>query len=159
MSCNGVNSGNVQQEDSSRVITGTKADTDSLSAKHKVQEQAPDVKTKILGTWALAGMENASFVIEKDSISYPETFTSYKYSIFNDSIKIAYDDYVGSFSIEMKGLDTLIMKGDEQQIYSNGIITSLAVLSSRSRETDNSASIFFFSLSLKRSSLILFFSI
>ncbi len=35
----------------------------------------------------------------------------------NDSLKIKYDDYEGSFLIKMKGKDTLILSGDEEQVY------------------------------------------
>ena len=91
-------------------------DTNLAGAKNtiQVQQEDKDWTRKILGAWALNGSENATFVIEKKKISYPETFTSYKYSILKDSIRIIYDDYSENYLIKMYGSDTLILIGDEE---------------------------------------------
>ncbi len=72
---------------------------------------------KVIGTWNFIGDENASLVIESDSIYYPEKFRSFKYRVTNDVMHIKYDDYVSAFLIEMKGADTLVLKGNEVQTY------------------------------------------
>ena len=72
---------------------------------------------KILGIWGIVGDENASFDIQKNKFFYPESSKSYKYKIVNDSLKIKYDDYEGAFLIKMKGKDTLVLIGDEEQTY------------------------------------------
>ena len=123
LSCTDTNGTKQQSEISSdSVSTVTKislTDTNVAGKKTSIQTREPsnDLATRILGTWALIGGENASFVIEKKAINYPETFTSYKYSLINDSIKIRYDDYIGSYLLRMKGPDTLILSGDEEQVY------------------------------------------
>ncbi len=95
------------------VDTTTKAVKDTVI---KLQTDN-DWENKIVGTWAFVGDDNAAFVIEKKKIYYPETFTSYKYSLEKDSIKIKYEDYTGVFLMKMKGSDTLILIGDEEQVY------------------------------------------
>lgn len=69
------------------------------------------------GNWALLGDDNTSFVIEKKKITYPSTFKSYPYAVKGDSVKIRYDDYEGSFRVTMRGRDTLVLTGDEAQVY------------------------------------------
>jgi hypothetical protein len=86
---------------------------DSIAKEKIINPRA----NKILGTWALVGMDNASFVIETKKIMYPETFSSYNYSHVGDSLKIKYDDYEGNFLLKMKGSDTLMLVGDEEQVY------------------------------------------
>lgn len=122
ISCNDTNSASESQIINDSVNTKRQsvvADTSNVVIKDTIKRSQPksDLANNILGTWALVGMENASFVIEKKKITYPETFTSYKYSLVNDSIKIKYDDYTGSYLIKMNGSDTLILVGDEQQIF------------------------------------------
>lgn len=75
------------------------------------------LNNKMMGVWAFAGSDNASFVIEKDSIYYPGSFTSFKYLLVKDSIKIEYEGNAESFFVKMKGPDTLILKGDKEQVY------------------------------------------
>ena len=123
LSCNNIKSSkqDLPISDSLNVTKQTVSrDTNSISTpikNYKKEESKNDLKDKILGTWALIGIEDASFVIEKKKINYPETFTSYKYSIDQDSIKIKYDDYVGSYLIKFRGEDTLVLIGDEEQVY------------------------------------------
>jgi hypothetical protein len=72
---------------------------------------------RILGIWAFVGDENASFVIEKDKITYPDHNASYKYVIANDSIHIKFDGFDGNYLVRTKGMDPLVLTGDEQQVY------------------------------------------
>ncbi|WEK35401.1 MAG: hypothetical protein P0Y53_23155 [Candidatus Pseudobacter hemicellulosilyticus] len=88
-----------------------------IAADSLPDNKADNLNNKVLGTWALLGEENATFVIEKKKINYPETFTSYNYSISKDSIHIKYDDYTGSYLIKFKGADTMVLLGDEEQVY------------------------------------------
>lgn len=116
LSGNGFNSASESQIINDSVNTKKQsvvADTSNIVIKDTIKRPQPksDLANNILGTWALAGMENVSFVIEKKKITYPETFTSYKYSLINDNIKIKYDDYTGSYLIKMNGSDTLILIG------------------------------------------------
>lgn len=113
-SCNDTNSLSQSQIVNDSVNTKKRSVTTGTMQKPQLKS---DLANKILGAWALVGMENTSFVIEKKEITYPETFTSYKYSLVNDSIKIKYDDYTGNYFIKMNASDTLILVGDEQQTY------------------------------------------
>jgi hypothetical protein len=98
-----------EQKDSQR--TTTSKDRPSL------KEVTDELAAGILGTWAMVGMENASFVIETNNIVYPESSASYRYSLVNDTLKIQYDDYVGSFAIKLKNKDTMLLSGTEEQVY------------------------------------------
>jgi hypothetical protein len=80
---------------------------------HSPAAAMPDV----LGVWAGPADENASFVIKEGSIYYPDHFKEYKYKLEHDSIKIEYGDYEGAFAIKMNGTDTLILSGDERQVF------------------------------------------
>ena len=92
------------------------ADTNATKSD-QIQQVSNTLANSILGIWASVGEENASFVIEKNKIEYPDTFTSYTYSLVGDSIKINYDDYVGSYFVKTIGNDTLILRGNEEQVY------------------------------------------
>jgi hypothetical protein len=72
---------------------------------------------RIIGTWVPAGMENASFVIEKNKIFYPEEFESYEYLLSGDSLKIKYDENEFSFQVKLNGADTLILTMDEEEVF------------------------------------------
>jgi hypothetical protein len=74
-------------------------------------------RDRILGIWVAVGEENATFVIGKDSIEYPDQNLSYKYRLIGDSMHIHYDGYDGNYSVTMKGGDTLVLTGDERQVY------------------------------------------
>ena len=120
LSCNDSSTGKSEaSKDSLNTIKSVLDTSINNVMKDSLPNQKPgnELANKILGTWALTGMENASFVIEKKKISYTETFTSYKYSLEGDSIKIKYDDYTGSYLVKLKGADTLILTGDEEQVY------------------------------------------
>lgn len=88
-----------------------------VSKSDTISPQTGLISEKILGIWGLVGDENSNFDIQKNKITYTELFKSYKYKIVNDSLKIKYDDYEGAFLITMKGKDTLILSGDEEQVY------------------------------------------
>lgn len=75
------------------------------------------ISDRILGIWAAIGDENATFVIDKSKITYPDQNASYEYTLVNDSMHIKFDSYDGNYLVKMKSLDTLILVGDEQQIY------------------------------------------
>ena len=76
-----------------------------------------DMRDKILGIWSFVGDENATFVIAKDKITYPDKNASYKYILRNDSILIKFDGFDGNYLVKTRGADTLILKGDEEQVY------------------------------------------
>lgn len=71
----------------------------------------------ILGVWKLTGEENSSFVIEEKEIVYPDFNSNYKYEVKGDSLKIKFQGYEGAYQIEFNGPDTLILIGDEKQVY------------------------------------------
>ena len=57
-------------------------------------------------------------MLDRNTIYYPETEGRYKYKIIGDSLKITYDDYIQSLFFKLKGKDTLMLKGvDEDNIY------------------------------------------
>ena len=85
--------------------------------KDTINVKPKDLSEKISGAWGLVGEENATFLIEKNKIYYPETVTSYDYQLTDDYIKVNYDGYVGTYLIEMKGEDTLVLKDEEEQTY------------------------------------------
>ena len=79
-----------------------------------------DTSSNIIGIWVVSTSQtgNASFIVETDTIYYPETYERYKYRVAGDSIKIDYEDYIQSLFFKLKGKDTLILKGDhENHIY------------------------------------------
>lgn len=120
LSCNDSSTGESGATKDSVIAVKSVLDTsinNVLKDSLPKQEPGNELANKILGTWALIDMENTSFVIEKKKISYPETFTSYKYSLVGDSLKIKYDGYTGSYLVRMSGADTLILTGDEEQVY------------------------------------------
>lgn len=98
------------RNDTAQHITITK----DASQKEIVNDS---IGNKILGIWALVGMENASFIIEKKKITYPETNASYKYFLVKDSMRIKFDGYDGNYLVKTRGADTLVLVGDEEQIY------------------------------------------
>lgn len=75
------------------------------------------IRDKILGIWAAVGDENATFVIDKDKITYPDQNASYKYTLVNDSMHIKFNGYDGHYLIKTRGSDSLILVGYEQQVY------------------------------------------
>lgn len=74
-------------------------------------------KDRILGVWTALGEENATFVIGPDSITYPDQNRSFRYAFTGDSLHIRFDEYEGHYSVAKIGPDTLIMMGDERQVF------------------------------------------
>jgi hypothetical protein len=74
-------------------------------------------KSNILGIWAADGDDNATFIIDKDSMIYPDHGASFAYRLVNDSLYVKYVDYTGRYLVTTKGSDTLILKGDEQEVF------------------------------------------
>lgn len=120
--CN--NQGNQQKGIVKNAVISRKNDSVRISSKgaESSRKEATNGKSnalraKILGIWAFVGDENATFVIENDKITYPDHDASYKYVIENDSIHIKFDGYEGNYLVKTKGMDTLVLVGDEQQVY------------------------------------------
>jgi hypothetical protein len=97
--------------------TKTLKDTVTTVLKLDTLQQKGTINDKLLGFWALLDDENASFEIKKGKIFYPEFSKSYKYQIIGDSMKIKYDDYEDMFAFKMRGIDTLVLTGDDEQVY------------------------------------------
>lgn len=95
-----------------KVDRGDKKD-DSVIKQHQL------INEHIKGLWVLVGDEtgNVSLDIKSDSIYYPDSFKSYKYTIIGDSIKIYFSDFVGSYLVEMKGADTMFFNGEQKEKY------------------------------------------
>jgi hypothetical protein len=75
------------------------------------------LKDKLIGIWAFTGDENPSFVIDQKKITYPDQDKKYSYVLQGDSIHIKYDGYYGNYLVKTRGADTLVLKGDEEQVY------------------------------------------
>jgi hypothetical protein len=71
----------------------------------------------LLGIWAAVGEENASFVIDGKKITYPDSFKSFPYFLNKDTLTIQYDDYQLKSLVRLRSPDTLIMIGDEKQLF------------------------------------------
>jgi hypothetical protein len=119
MSCNTVGSKPDNFVDSPNNLK--KSDTIIRSGFEKdssVKAPVENILNKqILGIWAFVGDVNATFIIAKDTISYPDQNKSFKYLLTHDSLYIKFDGYDGSYLIKMKNIDTMILTGDEVQIY------------------------------------------
>jgi hypothetical protein len=74
-----------------------------------------DIGNKLLGIWTDGGSTNASFVIKKDSIFYVDQFTSYKYELNGDSIKIKYPEMIYTGKIRLLK-DSLFLESDGETI-------------------------------------------
>lgn len=103
-------------------VTVSHSDTIKISKIDSGQKTSSTINNSVIGIWWDVKGDNpsASFEIQKDKMYYPELFKSYKYKVVNDSLKIKYDDYEGSFLVRMKGNATLILVGDEEQKYYRG---------------------------------------
>lgn len=88
--------------------------TDDDASAH---DQKTQLKTKIKGYWAAVGDENVSFVITDSSVFYPDHMGTYKYRLTRDSLRIRYDDFTGAYLVKMRGDDTLILTGTEQEVF------------------------------------------
>lgn len=100
----------VSKKDTPRITTVTKDTSRKEAINHAVSD-------KIVGIWAFVGDENATFVIAKDKITYPDQNASYRYVLKNDSIHIKFDGYDGNYLVKTIGTDTLVLAGDDQQVY------------------------------------------
>ncbi|MBS1664785.1 MAG: hypothetical protein JST68_27310 [Bacteroidetes bacterium] len=78
---------------------------------------AAPIEVRMLGTWAAIGEPNATFVITKDSIFYPDHNKTYKYVLSHDSMHIQFDDYDGDYLVKMRGKDTLVLMEGEPNVY------------------------------------------
>ncbi|MBS1600422.1 MAG: hypothetical protein JST75_19490 [Bacteroidetes bacterium] len=94
------------------MITESFAQTSSEKGNNKTIS-----KDQILGTWAAEGQQNATFVIQKNKIFYPDQNASYKYDLSNDHIKIKYDGFDGEYIVIKQSADTLVFLGNEKQVY------------------------------------------
>jgi hypothetical protein len=105
-SCNA----SIKQEKTVAVIDSTNYETKQANSVH-----TQDIANKILETWVDGSSENASFVIKKDSIIYADQFTSYKYELNGDSIKIKYPEmtYAGKVSF-LK--DSLVLESEGEMV-------------------------------------------
>jgi hypothetical protein len=65
--------------------------------------------SSILGIWAALDDANATFVISKDSINYPDHGATYKYELDGDQLHIKFDGFVESCLVRMRGADTLLL--------------------------------------------------
>jgi hypothetical protein len=114
--CNGDGSTNGVTD--STVVPNSipgKVEKDTTRNTETTDKSAKTIREKMLGFWSLVGEENASFEIKNDKLYYPEHFKSYRYLMKEDSIRIKYDDYEGVFFVKMKGMDTLILSGDDDE--------------------------------------------
>lgn len=120
IACNSVSSQRKESiSDTVKTSTGNIPKPDSLTnnATQKEVVNNNSIRDKILGIWAFVGDENATFVIDKDKITYPDQNASYKYFLTNDSLHIKFDGYDGNYLVKARGADTLVLVGDEQQVY------------------------------------------
>ena len=92
--------------------------SDSL-ARDTTRKETGDhgLKDKIIGIWAAVGDENATFVIDQKKITYPDQDKKYSYVLLGDSIHIKFDGYDGNYLVSTRGSDTLVLKGDDEQVY------------------------------------------
>jgi hypothetical protein len=83
----------------------------------KKSKDTQQIVSAIFGIWAITGDENATFVITKDKITYPDQNASYNYVFKNDSLHIKFDGYDGNYLLKSRGPDTIVLIGDEKQVY------------------------------------------
>ena len=67
---------------------------------------------QLLGAWTDGSSENASFAIDKDSIFYVDALTSYRYTLKEDSLIIAFPGRNFSSNVKFRG-DTLMINDPE----------------------------------------------
>jgi len=108
IACNsGQNTAAVQD---SLATTGTTKKITKAISQNENTEQSK--LANILGVWTDGSSENASFDIRKDSIYYVDPFSTYKYSLTDDSIKIFYPDWTFTGEIHLSK-DTLIIASED----------------------------------------------
>ena len=112
------NHGEKSAEDTINVLKSDTPNHASLrtDTSHKARINS-SIKENIVDIWAYVGDENATFVITKDKITYPDQNKSYNYMLKGDSIRIKFEGYDGSYLVRTKGSDTLVLVGDEKQVY------------------------------------------
>jgi hypothetical protein len=104
----------VKTDSVKSLITLAKANHNTVSRQKKsVVKNGIDVLKKLIGVWALSGDKNTTFEITKSAFYYPEHSSSYKYQVVQDSIKVKYDDYEGTFAFKFNGNDILTLTGDD----------------------------------------------
>jgi hypothetical protein len=117
-SCNvGGENKNVQSGDSEKMISRNSISKTKKGNDIARSQASRTLEEQILGIWAVVGDENATFVISKETITYPDQNQSYRYALTNDSLYVKFDRYDDQYLVTMKGPDTLILKGDEKQVY------------------------------------------
>ena len=87
-----------------------------MKAKDTIEnevENKPKSDSNILGFWTDGSTENASFEISRDSIFYVDAFSSYKYSLSGDTIKIYYSDWTFVETTSFIN-DTLVISSKDQ---------------------------------------------
>ena len=67
---------------------------------------------RLKGIWTNGSSENGTFDISNDSIYYVDQFTSYKYELFDDTIKIKYPDWTFVGHLNFSG-DTLTIESED----------------------------------------------
>lgn len=114
------NSNNPDRRAGGDTVAWPKPDTPgSTVAIDTTRREASDhgLKDKMIGIWAFVGDENPSFVIDQKKITYPDQDKKYSYVLQGDSIHIKFDGYDGNYLVKTRGADTLVLKGDEEQVY------------------------------------------
>jgi len=112
------NHGKRSLEDTINVLKSDTPNHASLPADTSQKARtSSNIREDIVGIWAFVGDENATFVITKDKITYPDQNKSYNYMLKGDSIRIKFEGYDGSYLVGTKGSDTLVLVGDEKQVY------------------------------------------
>lgn len=70
-------------------------------------------KSFLTGIWTDHSSENATFVIEKDSIYYVDSNKRFSYSTKNDSLLIKYEGFEGAYKVIKLNADSLILADNE----------------------------------------------
>ena len=106
-SCDNSQNESTNEEHDSNVKSSFIKETPDDTLKHAAFE-----KGILLGAWTDGSSENATFIIEKDSIFYADEMISYPYSLRGDSLTITYPD------MSFQGIayfisDTLVLSDSE----------------------------------------------
>ena len=104
--CNGVNTNKGQNTDP---INKEKKDT----AENTATKNSKQIDTSLLyGVWSIVGETNATFVMDKSTIFYPDNSAKYNYVIAGDSVKIYYEA-PEKFCVKFSGKDTMTLTGED----------------------------------------------
>ena len=114
-----VSARNVSKDSSNAMFESNPGLTQDTSVPRRKSNVNPkySTKTDVLGAWAAVGDENASFLIQKDRVIYPEDTKKYTYEIIKDSIRFNYGGYKVTCKLEFRGKDTLVLKGYDTTVY------------------------------------------